>query len=70
MPESETVNVIHRLKNHIAIIVGFVDLLISECPDDDPKRADLLEVHKAAQAAMALMPDVESSLRDDAGRMR
>jgi len=40
MPESEAVNVIHRLKNHIAIIVGFVDLLISECPDDDPKRAE------------------------------
>jgi hypothetical protein len=56
-------DVIHRLKNHIAIIVGFVELLISECPDDDPKRADLVEVHKAAQGAMAMMPEVERHIR-------
>ena len=58
MTQSETVDVIHRLKNHIAIVVGFTELLLSECADDDPKRADLLEVHKAAQDAMALMPEV------------
>ena len=58
MAESETVDVIHRLKNHIAIIVGFVELLISECADNDPRRADLLEVQKAAHEAMAVMPEV------------
>ena len=58
MAEPETVDVIHRLKNHLAIIVGFVELMISECPDDDPKRADLLEVQKAAHEAMAVMPEV------------
>jgi hypothetical protein len=58
MTESATVDVIHRLKNHIAIIVGFSELLIADCADDDPKRADLLELQKAAHEAMAVMPEV------------
>jgi hypothetical protein len=55
---TENIDVIHRLKNHLAIIVGFCDLLISETDDDDPKRKDLLEVHTAAREAMALMPEI------------
>jgi hypothetical protein len=58
MTDSTTVDVIHRLKNHIAIIVGFTELLIADCADDDPKRSDLLEVQKAAHEAMAVMPEV------------
>ena len=50
-------DVAHRLKNHIAIIVGFCDLLIAEIPEDDPHRADIVEVHKAAHEAMALLPE-------------
>jgi hypothetical protein len=49
--------VVHRLKNHIAIIVGFCDLLLAEVAEDDPHRADILEVHKAAREAMALLPE-------------
>jgi hypothetical protein len=63
MTESPSVEVIHRLKNHIAIIVGFCDLLLAEVPDDDPRRADLLEVHKAGRDAMALIPEVERHVR-------
>ena len=51
-------DVIHRLKNDLAIIVGFCDLLLAECSTDDPRRADLLEVHHAAQDALTLMPEV------------
>jgi len=54
---------IHRLKNYICIISGFCELLISESPDDDPRRADLAEIHKAAQAAMAIMPDLADRVR-------
>ena len=56
-------NVIHRLKNDLAIIVGFCDLLIEEFPDGDPRRADLLEIHRAAQDAIALMPEVSRRAR-------
>jgi len=57
-PSMRDDDVIHRLKNDMAIIVGFCDLLLAECASDDPRRADLLEVHRAAQDALALMPEV------------
>jgi hypothetical protein len=54
---------IHRLKNYICVINGFCELLISESPDNDPRRADLIEIHIAAQAAMAMMPDLADRVR-------
>jgi hypothetical protein len=60
---SQEPDLIHRLKNHMCIIVGFCELLISEWPDQDPRRADMVEIHRAAQAAMAMMPEVADRLR-------
>lgn len=40
----------HNLKNQLGIVLGFIDLLIEDTPDSDPRRADLLEVRKAARA--------------------
>ena len=31
----------HDFKNHLGIILGFVDLLLEDVPPDDPKRGDL-----------------------------
>lgn len=56
---------IHRLKNHLCIIVGFCDLMLADSPDDDPRRPDLLEVQKAARHAMELMPEVTRRVRDE-----
>jgi len=56
-------SVIHRLKNHIAIVVGFSELLLADCAPDDPKRADIEEVLKAAHAALAMMPEVDQCVR-------
>jgi len=64
MSEIESVDVIHQLKNHIAIVVGYCDLLLSEVPHDDRRRADLLEVHKAGREAMALIPEVARRLKN------
>jgi len=55
--------VVHRLKNYICIISGFCELLISDCAEDDPRRADLMEIHKAAQHAIAMMPEVSERIR-------
>jgi hypothetical protein len=64
MPETASnADVIHRLKNHVSIIVGFCDLLLADLPGDDPRRADLAEIHKAAQDAMAMMPEVDRRMR-------
>jgi len=58
MKEIESVDVVHQLRNHIAIIVSYCDLLLSEVPEDDRRRADIVEVHKAGKEAMALLPEV------------
>ncbi len=56
-------DLIHRFKNHLSIVVGFCDLLLAECPEDDPRRADLVEIQKAAYAAMALVPELKREVR-------
>jgi len=58
LEDTKDSDVIHRLKNHLAIVVGFCDLLLAEVPEGDPHRADILEVHKAGREAMALLPEV------------
>ena len=48
--------VIHRLKNKLAIILGFCDLLVSELPEGDRHRADVLEIQQAARLALLELP--------------
>jgi hypothetical protein len=45
----------HNLKNHLAIILGFTELLLQESAPDDPRRDDFREIHKAAAAAVELV---------------
>jgi signal transduction histidine kinase len=45
----------HTLKNHLAIILGFSELLLQEAAPDDPRRDDLEEIHKAATAAVEIV---------------
>jgi hypothetical protein len=45
----------HALKNHLAIILGFIEVLLEECAPDDPRRDDYREIHQAALAAAALL---------------
>jgi hypothetical protein len=45
----------HDFKNHLGIILGFVDLLIEDAAVDDPKRGDLEQIRSAAQAALELL---------------
>jgi hypothetical protein len=54
---------IHRLKNHLCIVVGFCELLLADAGDDGLRRADLQEIRKAAQDAIDMMPEVASRLR-------
>ena len=45
----------HDFKNHLGIILGFVDLLIEDAAADDPKKGDLEQIRTAAQAALDLV---------------
>ncbi len=61
-PKSET-EIIHRMKNHLCIILGFCDLLLADFPPNDSHHQDLAEIMKAAQEALAMMPEFASRLR-------
>jgi hypothetical protein len=54
---------VHELKNHFAVVVGFCDLLLTELPEDDPKRADLQQMQQAEHAAVALLPNLLNAKR-------
>ena len=53
---------IHRLKNQLSIILGFGELLLEDCPTDDPRRRDIGEILKAARDAMAEIPGISRRL--------
>jgi hypothetical protein len=45
----------HALKNYLAIILGYAELLVQETAEDDPRRDDVVEIHRAAVAAVHLL---------------
>jgi hypothetical protein len=47
---------VHRLKNHLAIIITFSELLLETAEPEDPRRSDLVMIRQAAQDAMQLVP--------------
>jgi hypothetical protein len=44
----------HVLKNHMAIILGYCELLLADTPEDDPRHGDLGEMYRAANAVLAM----------------
>ena len=44
----------HALKNYLAILMGFTELLLDESGPGDPHRADFEEMHRAAAAVKLL----------------
>jgi transcriptional regulator of acetoin/glycerol metabolism len=52
--------------NHLAIVLGFSQLLLQDATLDDPRRGDLAEIHKAATAAVQLMSARVASAQPEA----
>jgi hypothetical protein len=44
----------HTIKNHLAVIAGFCELLLADTPPEDPRHGDLQEMHRSARALIAL----------------
>jgi hypothetical protein len=44
----------HTVKNHLALIVGYCELLLAETPPEDTRHADLLEISQAARELMVI----------------
>jgi len=54
--------VLHQFKNHLAIVVSYADLLLTDVTDETIRK-DLVEIQKAGHAAMAMLPMLASRLR-------
>jgi hypothetical protein len=46
---------VHDMTNMLGVVVGYANLLLSETPEGDPKRADIEEIRRAGEAALALL---------------
>jgi hypothetical protein len=46
---------IHALSNYVAVILGFIELVLSETAVDDPRRPDLTEIRDAAVEAARII---------------
>jgi hypothetical protein len=44
----------HTVKNHLAVIVGFCELLLAETPPEDSRHADVQEINRAARELMVI----------------
>ena len=46
---------VHDMKNMLGIVIGYSNLLLDDMAADDPKRADVDEIRKAGENAVALL---------------
>jgi two-component system cell cycle sensor histidine kinase/response regulator CckA len=51
----------HDLKNQLGIVLGYSELILQDVDPSNPVRADVEEILKAAQQAMALVAQIEPS---------
>jgi len=49
---------VHRLKNQLAIIMGFCELLLSDLSPDSKHRADVIQIQTAGQSALDQLPQL------------
>ena len=54
-PGALDAQILHALSNHLAVILGFVELVLGATAPDDPRRADLIEIREAAVEAARLI---------------
>lgn len=55
LPAGDAAAIRHDFKNQLSIIRGFAEMLLADAAAGDQRRSDLEEIHKAANAALALL---------------
>jgi len=46
---------VHALSNHLAVILGFAELVLADTAADDPRRDSLVEIRDAAVEAARII---------------
>jgi signal transduction histidine kinase len=52
---------VHDMKNLLGIVIGYANLLLDEMPAGDSRRADVEEIKKAGDGALALLEEWDTS---------
>jgi len=60
-PQATKSRRLHNVRNQLSVILGFCDLLLGEIPEHDRKHGDLLEMRKAANAALTLLEEMRGT---------
>ena len=55
---------VHDMKNMLGIVIGYSNLLLDDMTPDDPRRADVDEIRKAGENAVALLGAWDAAPRD------
>jgi hypothetical protein len=58
---------VHDMKNMLGIVIGYSNLLLDDMAADDPKRADVDEIRKAGENAVALLETWKAASPDEGG---
>ena len=56
---------VHDMKNYLGIVIGYANLLLEDMPADDPRRADVDEIRRAGNAALARLETLASPTHPD-----
>jgi hypothetical protein len=59
---------VHRLKNQLAIILGFCELLLSDMGADHKHRADVMQIQTAGRTALNELPPLAAHELESLGR--
>ena len=54
---------LHRFKNQLALGMGFCNLLIEDFDEGDARRGDLLQIQRAIQEAIDLLPELAKQMK-------
>jgi hypothetical protein len=57
---------VHRLKNQLAIILGFCELLLADLPEGDVRRLDVIRIQDAGKSALGELPPLPAHELSDA----
>ena len=55
---------VHALSNHLAVILGFIELVLQDTDPNDPRRDDLSEIRNAAIEAAKIIGRPVGDLAD------
>ena len=69
-PQVETRQLIHDIRNLLAVIINYSELIVEETADPDAVKADIKEIQEAAERAITLTEKLPRPPRVDASESK